>query len=335
MDGHSRTLPGLARLDWLFGCGGIIAYHDVTRGPFSPSMHVSIRTFAEHLAFLIAVGYRLIPLAELIARRRAGRSVRRCVALTFDDAYHGVREFALPVLRRLAAPATVFVATAYVRANEDASGGGRYWWDRVNWVLERADAVTSRRMFDALGQASASPDVIRATLCGTYGGRLNPEWDAVIAAAERVTGAVPERPLTEAELGELARDDLIDFGCHTESHPALPALPAREQRDEIASSYAWLKERLPRVRPFLAYPYGLYDRTTIRAAREAGMQAAFSIEGRAAGSRFDLYACPRIGLAEVNNVRSVRLRLNWLTIPLVAWRNGGWHPRMPRPVEVH
>lgn len=331
MDSHSRTLPGLARLDWLFGCGGIIAYHDVTQAPFSPSMHVSIRTFAEHLAFVISAGYQLIPLTELIARRLAGRSVRRCVALTFDDAYHGVLEFALPVLRRLAAPATVFVATGYVRAK----GAARYWWDRVNWVVERADPVISGQMLDALGQASASSDQMRATLCGTYGGRLNSEWNEVIAAAERVTGAVPERSLTEAELGDLARDDLIDFGCHTDSHPALPALPAREQRDEIASSYAWLKERLPRVRPFLAYPYGLYDRTTISAARAAGMEAAFSIEGRAAGSHFDLYSCPRIGLAEVNNVRSVRLRLNWFTIPLVAWRNGGWHPRMPRRVEVH
>ena len=330
MNGHNRTVPGLARLEALFGCGGIIAYHDVTRAPFAPSMHVSVRTFAEHLACLIGAGYRLIPLAELIARRCAGRSVRRCVALTFDDAYHGVLEFALPLLRRLGAPAMVFVATAYARP-----GGARYWWDRVNWVRERGDAATTGRMLAALGQASVSPDSMRATLCGTYGGRLSAEWDAVIAAAERVTGAVPERPLTEVELGALARDDLIDFGCHTDSHPALPALAAGEQRDEIASSYAWLRERLPRVRPFLAYPYGLYDRATIRAARDAGMQAAFSIEGRAAGSHFDLYSCPRIGLAEVNNVRSVRLRLNWFTIPLVAWRNGGWHPRVPRPVEVH
>ena len=83
------------------------------------------------------------------------------------------------------------------------------------------------------------------------------------------------------------------------------------------------------MRRFLAYPYGLYDRSTMQAAQDAGMDAAFSIEGRAAGPRFDLYACPRIGVAEVNSLRSLQLRLSWITRPIVAWRNGGWHPRMP------
>jgi peptidoglycan/xylan/chitin deacetylase (PgdA/CDA1 family) len=281
-------------------------------------MHTCARSLAEHLAFLDAAGYRVIPLAELIARRQANRSIRRCVALTFDDAYYGVLEFALPLLQRFAAPATVFVATAYAAG---VGTGVRYWWDRLNWVLERADADVAEQMMDALDIAGASPDQIRAVLCTATAGRLSDEWDAVIAGAERVVGVVPERPLSEGDLRELARVDLIEFACHTESHPALPALPAAEQQHEIVSSHAWLRERLPRVRPFLAYPYGLYNGQTVRAAREAGMQAAFSIDGRAAGPRFDLYACPRIGLAEVNSVRSMQLRLSWLTRPLVAWRN--------------
>ena len=332
MDGDTRRFPSwLARLDGLFGCGGIIAYHDVTQAPFSPSMHTCARALAEHLAFLDAEGYRVIPLAELVARRQASRSVRRCVALTFDDAYHGVLEFALPLLQRFAAPATVFVATGYAGAGE----ARRYWWDRLNWGLERTDSADAEYVLDALHLAGASGDQIRAALCASSAGRLSDDWDTVIAAAERVVGVVPERPLTELELRELARTDLIEFGCHTDSHPALPALPAGEQQREIASSHAWLSERLPRVRPFLAYPYGLYDRTTMQAARNAGMHAAFSIEGRAAGPRFDVYACPRIGLAQVNSVRSMQLRLSWLTIPLVAWRNRGWHPRMPRLVGQH
>jgi len=332
MEGNSRGFPGwLARLDGLFGCGGIIAYHDITRVPFSPSMHTCVHALAEHLAFLDAEGYRVISLAELIERRQTNRSVRRCVALTFDDAYHGVLELALPLLERFAAPATVFVATGYAGAGETT----RYWWDRLNWVLERADSADAGQVIDALHLAGASGDQIRATLCASSAGRLSDDWDTVIAAAERVVGVVPERPLTELELRELARAELIEFGCHTDSHPALPALPAGEQRREISSSHVWLSERLPRVRPFLAYPYGLYDRTTVQAARDAGMHAAFSIEGWAAGPRFDLYACPRIGLAQVNSVRSMQLRLSWLTIPLVAWRNRGWHPRRPRLAGQH
>jgi peptidoglycan/xylan/chitin deacetylase (PgdA/CDA1 family) len=156
---------------------------------------------------------------------------------------------------------------------------------------------------------------------------LDEAAESALAAIEHVVGAVPQRSLTESELMELARSDLIDFGCHTQSHPALPLLSEDEQRREIRQSYIWLADRSPRVYPLLAYPYGLYDDRTVQAARDAGMEAAFSIEGWAARSRFDLYTCPRIGMADVNNLRSLGLRLSWALTPLIAWRNGGRHSR--------
>src|SRR2546421_430216 len=120
-------------LNRLFGCGGVVAYHDVTRMPFSPAMHITADKIADQLDFLVSENYRILPLREFIKRRRTGRSLRRCVALTFDDAYHGVLELALPLLKQFAAPATVFVATGYVR------DGGRYWWDRLGWVVSRSN----------------------------------------------------------------------------------------------------------------------------------------------------------------------------------------------------
>src|SRR5689334_17169829 len=244
----------LAPLNRLFGCGGVVAYHDVTRAPFSPAMHITVDRLAEQLEFLVSARYRIIPLREFIERRRVGRSVRRCVALTFDDAYHGVLELALPVLERFAAPATIFVATAYAR---DARGG-RYWWDRLEWVLGRSN-----------GNVPASwrgpSERLRAQLIATNAGRLDGATETALADLEAVVGAVPERSLTESELHELARSDLIDFACHTESHPALTLVSDDEQRREIRQSYTWLADHLPRVCPFLAYPYGLYDMRTVQA----------------------------------------------------------------------
>lgn len=318
-------VAALAPLRWAFGSGGVVAYHDVTAVPFAASMHISVPTLTEQLAFLAAERYHVVPLSEFVARRQAGRSVRRCVALTFDDAYHGVLEYALPLLQRFALPATVFVTTAYAREGP----GARYWWDRLQWVLDLAEPGVANQLFSALGVPAGSTEDLRATVTASEAGRLSSGADAAIRAAERQTGVVPERPLSELELRELARSDLIEFGCHTVSHPALPALAPDEQRREISSNHAWLAERLPRVRPFLAYPYGMYDRRTVDVARDVGMEAAFSIEGRAGGQRFELHACPRIGMAEAYSLRSFRMRLSWWTIPLVAWRNGGWHPRVP------
>jgi len=321
------SLAALGPLNRLFGSGGVVAYHDVTRAPFSPATHVTVDALARQLEFLISEGYQIVPLRELIERRRAGRSMRRCVALTFDDAYRGVLAHALPVLERFAAPATVFVATGFAASGEEE----RYWWDRLEWIVSRAERGGGwAAALQTLGLApSVSSDEVRAELIARGAGRLTGAVAMALAALEQRAGMVPERSLTETELHRLARSDLIDFGCHTESHPALPLLPKEEQRREIRQSYTWLADRLPRVCEFLAYPYGLYDFRTVQAAREAGMEAAFSIEGRAGGARFDLFACPRIGMAEVNTLRSLALRLSWALIPLLAWRNGGWHPRTP------
>ncbi len=317
----------LGPLNRLFGSGGIVAYHAVTRVPFSPATHVTVDALARQLELLVSEGYQIVSLCELIERRRAGRSVRRCVALSFDDAYHGVLEHALPVLERFAAPATVFVATGFVESGAEE----RYWWDRLEWIVSRAEHDGERAAaLESLGLiASASADDVRAELIARGAGRLTGEVAMALAALEQRAGQVPERTLTETELHRLAQSELIDFGCHTVSHPALPLLSQDEQRREIRQSYTWLADRLPRVCAFLAYPYGLYDFRTVRAAREAGMEAAFSIEGRAGGAQFDLLACPRIGMAEVNSLRSLVLRLSWALIPLLAWRNGGWHPRTP------
>jgi peptidoglycan/xylan/chitin deacetylase (PgdA/CDA1 family) len=330
MPSNSSWIPRavLGPLSRVFGYGGVIAYHDVTQAPFAPAMHVTVDTLTRQLEFLASERYHVIPLRELISRRRTGRSLRRCVALTFDDAYHGVLAFGCPVLERFQVPATVFVATRY--ANE--KGGGRYWWDRIGWVVSRSTRDAGAELRRAgLDLWDMSSEEMRAEIIALGAGRLTGPVETALARLEEIVGRVPERSLAEPELHELARSELIDFGCHTESHPALPLLSEDEQRREIRHSYTWLADRLPRVHEFLAYPYGLYDTRTAQAARDAGMEAAFSIEGRAAGSRFDLFTCPRIGMAEVNGRNSLALRLNWLLIPLLAWRNGGWHPRTPRP----
>jgi peptidoglycan/xylan/chitin deacetylase (PgdA/CDA1 family) len=312
----------LVLFERMLGSGGVIAYHDVTEVPFLPAIHITARVLAEQIE-LLATRYEPIPLSELITRRRANRPLKGCVAVTFDDAYRGVLDLALPVLRRHGVPATVFVTTGY------AQTGGRYWWDRLGWVLERGDVVTREGVLRATGIPSARQDDILASVIARSAGCLSADVEVAVARAEQSLGVVPERALSEAELQILSRTELIEFGCHTESHPALPALHGDAQRREIERSYVWLAERLPRVRRLLAYPYGLYDQTTIGAARAAGMDAAFSFEGRAPGPWFGLYTCPRIGMSDVYDLRSLRLRLNWFAIPFIAWRNQGWHPRMP------
>jgi peptidoglycan/xylan/chitin deacetylase (PgdA/CDA1 family) len=95
---------------------GILLYHRVTPGtPGRPTLYVTPRRFREQLEGLLARGYRFARLRDVLAAAAAGEPVdARTAVVTFDDGYASVHRHAMPVLRDLGVPATVFVVTAYV-----------------------------------------------------------------------------------------------------------------------------------------------------------------------------------------------------------------------------
>jgi peptidoglycan/xylan/chitin deacetylase (PgdA/CDA1 family) len=307
-------------LERAFGWGGIIAYHGVGESPLAPVMHVSPDRLRAQLE-LLRDRYEIVPLRELVGRWHAGTSTRNCVAITFDDAYAGVLVHALPILRALDIHATVFVASDY------AVIGASYWWDDVErnrlapgsrgW----AEAVDAVGLSDADGSVPDALDRIRNRVLARFAGR----WPSGLTAG----GETVWRSLTFSELETLAADERIDFGVHTLSHPTLPLLPYDEQVCEMRNNLTLLRKLLPRVIPVVAYPYGLYDATTVRAAKEAGMIAGVTMEGRATADRPEPMTVPRIGAGDMHTPASLRRRLNRALRPALVIRNRGAHPRMP------
>lgn len=306
-------------LERAFGWGGVIAYHGVGDSPHAPVMHISPDRLRAQLEFL-RDRHDIVPLREIVDRWRAGASTRNCVAITFDDAYAGVLAHALPILRELDIQATVFVAS------DHAALGASYWWDDVERTRVAAgphwtETVDSIGLSEADATASATVDRIRNRVLARFLGR----WPGGLKAS----GESVWRSLTFSELKSLAADERIDFGIHTLSHPALPLLPYDEQLSEMRSNLRVLRELLPRVLPVVAYPYGLYDRTTVRAAKEAGMLAGVTMEGRATADNPDPMTVPRIGAGEMHMPDSLARRLHRALRPALVIRNRGVHPRMP------
>jgi len=214
--------------------------------------------------------FEVVTLEALVSRVREGARLRGLVCLTFDDAYVGFFASALPVLRSLGIPSTVFVVS------EGAERGEPYWWDHPT-LLERA-SPQRRELW--LTSARGSGSTIFALEAVSAPGTLPP--DLLPASWETIRSCMgPD----------------LTVGAHTCNHPSLPTLSSTDLGSELEDCARHVAGRLG-VRPrFLAYPYGAWDSRVREAARQAGYDAAFTLDAaRIRKPETDLLALPRVNV---------------------------------------
>lgn len=115
-----------------------------------------------------------------------------------------------------------------------------------------------------------------------------------------ITGSVGKKGnLTWEQLKQLAAAG-YEMGSHTVSHLNLtkrggtsPQVHQDRVREELANSFSTLQAKLGRPPVALAYPFGNYDTFTMRAAKDAGYQLAFSIDPGAVDNQSDVWRLPR------------------------------------------
>lgn len=102
----------------------VVCYHAVSARWRSP-MAVSPYRLEQQLSHLLSRGYEPATFTRAVLDPPAPRTL----AVTFDDAFRSVCALALPVLRRLGVPATVFVPTGRV-----GSDGPMIWPGLETWA---------------------------------------------------------------------------------------------------------------------------------------------------------------------------------------------------------
>jgi peptidoglycan/xylan/chitin deacetylase (PgdA/CDA1 family) len=300
----------------------ILLYHRVAHADTDPqALAITPERFDEHLSFIEAQ-CEPVALRDLVAAVHDGGSTgaRRAVAVTFDDGYADNLSVAKPLLERTGVPATVFVASGYVRAPKP------FWWDELERVLLRAKQlpptldleIEGENLRVDLGDGTAAAGdgwtVLRKDaptprhaayrdLCARLRMLDEAERESTLQVltslvdAENGESAHSPRPLTADELARLAEGDLIDVGAHTVSHPVLAELPRGRQEDEIASGKEELEEILGRPVASFAYPYGGgsdFDATTVSLVRAAGFDHACTALAGVVTSRTNRFRLPRI-----------------------------------------
>jgi len=155
--------------------GVVVAFHRVHEDRDVYGLSIDRRTFQRYCEFFQR-HFKVIPLGEFVAKLERGEPLNRHLAITFDDGYRDNFDNALPVLEKLALPATFFVVSQWIGSNVvpwwDAHGTQPWMtWDQVRELRRRGFEIGSHtRTHSDLGSITG-PFALKEIL----GGRLEIE----------------------------------------------------------------------------------------------------------------------------------------------------------------
>ncbi|MBB3196616.1 polysaccharide deacetylase family protein [Roseateles terrae] len=291
-------LASLSLLGWPGGAPAlsILIYHRVLPAPdpLRPG-EIDAALFEAQVRFL-ARHFTLMTVSDAAKALREGRLPRRAACITFDDGYADNLTVAHPLLSRLGAPATLFVATGYLN-------GGRMFSDTVIEFVRKAQGPTLNLSGIGMGThaiSTAEERLMAITALQVQLKYLAPqERDAKVQQmlAAHPVGALPDDlMLTDDQLRQWAAAG-HEVGGHTVDHTVLTTLTPDAAREQVQTGRACL-ERLTGVpvRSF-AYPNGRpardYDATHAAMLRELGFEAAVSTAAGVARPGADPFQLPR------------------------------------------
>lgn len=230
-----------------------------------PGMYVSPETLDLHLAELTR-HFELVHLDEWLRRSNAGSPLpKRACALTFDDGWQDNYEFALPILARHRAPATIFLVSGYIGT------AYRFWPNRLMTLLQTSFAKPGSVSFPEPLCAIVKPALELAARRGEFGAdeadavvQVAKEWDeerirALVETAEKSTGGIAEvgEILTGEQIVKMGATGLVRFGSHTATHFRLGGRISSQQLErEIVGSRKALQDLTGQAVDTFCYPNG-------------------------------------------------------------------------------
>jgi peptidoglycan/xylan/chitin deacetylase (PgdA/CDA1 family) len=273
----------------------IINYHRILASSSDPlfESEPNVSTFRWQME-LLAKNFNVLSLDSVVKALFTGSVPPRAICITFDDGYRSVHDLALPILRALNLPATVFVTTGTL-------DGGMMWNDTITEAVRHhpGTELDLREIgLDRLQVATVEErkNAVHRLLAHTK--YLTPEARLVITRAmERLSGArVPDLMLTREMIRNLANNN-VEIGGHTITHPILACVPDAQARHEIREGKRQLEDIVKRQVRYFAYPNGKPDidfsARHVQMVKDAGYAAAFTTVIGPATSRHDRFHLPR------------------------------------------
>lgn len=239
---------------------------------------------------VLASYYHFVSLSEAVEMLAGTRPlVPNSLALTFDDGYRNNLTFALPVLRRFNAPATIFLSTGNVTSQKP------FWFDRLDYAVQlMADDKISRHGIPELAEIDFSS---RETLSHSFIAFIRKErqryttdtdlrlaMEGLTERMEQCSGhGLAEIFADDPWSGVLTWDEVrqaateVHFGSHGVNHPLLSRVSPDVARQELVTSRKAIELYTGRPCIHLAYPDGSFNHEVVSMARACGYSSAVTI----------------------------------------------------------
>jgi len=268
--------------------------------------------FARQMEFL-AAHYQVVDETKIAQTGRPDRAL--CV--TFDDGYRSLLAGAMPTLRALKLPATIYLVSSVM------DGRAMAWVNEFNWLLfNRADVCVPAVMaaVGATERKTPSQLIALARL------RLEPaQVTSLLLDLRSRAGVDVSRPaefdgvhLTWDEARALQRES-VRFGSHSSTHPNLAMASASLCEAEILDAHTAIARELGSCASF-AFPFGSISEVARSAAVSLGYTTVMEV--LANGSMDDPHRLARVPapdagpaqlFAELEIVHPLKSLLRWIT----------------------
>ncbi len=286
----------------------ILMFHGFASGALRPfenleHKHLEVAKWRMFAGWL-AQKYRVIPLSEAVDCLERGKSLPDySLCVTMDDGFRSTHDLAFPVLKELAMPASIYLATAFVDETRPI------WVDRVSYSLIQA------------GQGYAELRAAKARLKN----QSQDQIEQAVAEIERQTGHAmplnvndPSMPATQRSLDwdqiiAMRDSGLVEFGSHTCTHRIVGRCSREVALDELRHSRRIIEERVGGRCDLFCYPNGTPGDFTDESeslAREAGYRATLTTVPGWNAANASPFALRRLGVNNELNLTRFQLMVS-------------------------
>lgn len=283
---------------WLLMYHRVLPDMDLRYSQEEPGMLVQPDTLEMHIQE-IKRQFELVSLADWVNARQRGDSLpEKACAITFDDGWADNYEYAFPVLKSQAAPATLFAVAEKI-------GTDFQFWPNIIAILLLSGAATAMKQHplfearvshvDGIPTADEIAGIIRqlkhATDADIFAALTDIDWRSLCNIP------VPPALMDWQQLREMQASGLVEIGSHTCTHRRLTqALSTPELQYEIVQSKSILEEKLQVPVNLFCFPNGDYNEEALTLVKQHYQASVTTRRGINQNSSLNIHELTRIGL---------------------------------------